>query len=140
MDQDKHGCIAGETVYNNKDQVITKHISKVQEDNMPMTTKVMVIKVAMKHPLTEERTRVVFQLDCINLIKVINGNNKNIPRNAMGMICIKMWKINEEFYNVRFVHIQRQYNETAHNLANVCVSKSTNNLKLSQNVIGPKTV
>lgn len=60
----------------------------------------------------------------------MNGSEDNIPISITSMHCREMWRIKNQFDNVKFQHIRRERNTTAHDIARVRMKKIVTNKTL----------
>lgn len=81
----------GEIVYNENGHIIDIYKTRVQGDKDPLAAEAMAMKLSMDRALKKKMTKVEFQTDNMELVRIMNGNEDNIPKNAADMQCGETW-------------------------------------------------
>lgn len=102
-----------------------------------LATKAMAMKVDMDRAISRKAKITQFESDNKDLIKMMNGQIDDLPRNNVGMTCHTMWKMENQFLEATFSHIGRINNTEAHMITKVCVTKQ-NQTKDPSGQNGPK--
>lgn len=69
------------------------------------------------------------ELDCLDLVKMINQNLNELPRTKLGMACRRMMKMKTQFLEIGFEHTRMRNNEMACVVTRVYVTRTEKDSK-----------
>ncbi|CAI8616595.1 unnamed protein product [Vicia faba] len=100
--------------------------TQMKSTNYSMETEAMVLRITMK--VDKDYCKVEFQLDCLNVIDMMENKDIMVPRSMVGGMMKKMKWYCTRFEEVMFKHLNRFLNTEAHTLAK--------NITINEMIIG----